>query len=596
MGLAVKLILLILVLILFWVKGIFFLDPDFGWHLKVGEIIQKTGIPKTDPFSYTMPSYHFVDHEWFTDVFLSKFHPLIGQIGFSFIFAIFAVLAIIIQVPSSQRKLSIIPVLLALMSILGPSGIRPQVITWFFFSLLVLIVLNKEIWNKYKWFLPFIFFIWANLHGGFAIGIATIIIVVLLKAVQHLIIFKKKNSKHKTLNPKQFQNSNIQKAKKILYFVFWLFRFVWDLGFRIWNLRLGILEQFKNDICILLLSIIATLINPYGINLWKEILLSVSDGSLRWSISEWMPSIFVLDFALWVYFSFSIVMVLRYRKKLSFLELILYFGSLLTGLSSIRNMPFWLIVSLPMTIKAIHWFYDEAKSKKDGILRFNKAYKVFLVIVFMLSILQAVISIEASKSLNENSFYPKKAVEFLKTHESKGQLYSQYGWGGYLIWKYPSKKVFIDGRMPSWRRDCHSGGSTINSVILEGSPDMSGRPIGSQRDSIEAFSLSRMTNNLIQNDGTCKGESDYAFRDYMDISNGKLEFKKIADKYNIDTVLLPPPQKESKKGFIDKLENRLEKLFERPDGRKKYPDLFIQLKKEGWKEIYKDKVSVIYRK
>lgn len=518
MGLLVRLILLILVLILFWVKGIFFLDPDFGWHLKVGEIIQKAGIPKTDPFSYTMPSYHFVDHEWLTDVLLSKLYPFIGQIGLSFIFAIFVVLAIIIQIPSQQRKLSIIPVVLALMSILGPSGVRPQVITWFFFSFLVLIVLNKEIWNKYKWFLPFFFFIWANLHGGFIMGLSLIVLVVAARMVKGLV-------KRKT----------------------------------------------TSDIFILLLSSIATLLNPYGISLWKEVLLSVSDGSLRWSISEWMPSVFVLDFALWVYFAFSIVMVLRYWKKVSLLELILYFGSLLTGLSSIRNMPFWIIIALPITIKTIYWFYDEVGSKKDGILRFNKAYKVFLIIVLMLSILQAVISIQASKSLNENSFYPEKAVEFLKTHKSQGQLYSQYGWGGYLIWKHPAKKVFIDGRMPSWKRDCHPEHSE-----------------GSKRDSSQA--------RLGENDKACKNESSYAFGEYMDVSSGKLEFKKIAGKYNIDTVLLPPPQKENKKGFIERLENRLEKLFDRPDGKKKYPDLFTQLKKEGWKEIYKDKVSVVYRK
>jgi len=30
-------------------------------------------------------------------------------------------------------------------------------------------------------------------------------------------------------------------------------------------------------------------------------------------------------------------------------------------------------------------------------------------------------------------------------------LLNEYGWGGYLIWRLPEVKVFIDGRMPHWQ-------------------------------------------------------------------------------------------------------------------------------------------------
>jgi hypothetical protein len=34
-------------------------------------------------------------------------------------------------------------------------------------------------------------------------------------------------------------------------------------------------------------------------------------------------------------------------------------------------------------------------------------------------------------------------------------LYNDYGYGGFLLWWLPDRKIFIDGRMPAWRNgDC----------------------------------------------------------------------------------------------------------------------------------------------
>ena len=42
-------------------------------------------------------------------------------------------------------------------------------------------------------------------------------------------------------------------------------------------------------------------------------------------------------------------------------------------------------------------------------------------------------------------------VNFLTQNQIKGKIFNYYNWGGYLIWRYPSEKVFIDGRMVSWQ-------------------------------------------------------------------------------------------------------------------------------------------------
>ncbi len=67
-----------------WTKIIFFclfagltiwkfshqIDPDFWWHLKVGEwIVQHRALMRVDVFSFTLQGYQWVDHEWLLNIF-----------------------------------------------------------------------------------------------------------------------------------------------------------------------------------------------------------------------------------------------------------------------------------------------------------------------------------------------------------------------------------------------------------------------------------------------------------------------------------------------------------------------------------------------
>src|SRR3990172_1739641 len=72
----------------FLLKSFYFHDPDFGWHIKMGELILTHGIPAKAPFSYTMPSFPFVDHEWFTNVLIYILYENMGWLGLSFIFSL----------------------------------------------------------------------------------------------------------------------------------------------------------------------------------------------------------------------------------------------------------------------------------------------------------------------------------------------------------------------------------------------------------------------------------------------------------------------------------------------------------------------------
>src|SRR3989344_2019952 len=89
--------------VVMWMLGIYRLDPDFGWHLKVGEILLTEGIPATDPFSYTMPSFPWVDHGRVTDMAMAWLYPRVGMTGLAGLAAVVVLAAVVIVVPGTLR-------------------------------------------------------------------------------------------------------------------------------------------------------------------------------------------------------------------------------------------------------------------------------------------------------------------------------------------------------------------------------------------------------------------------------------------------------------------------------------------------------------
>ena len=466
------------------------MDPDFGWHIKMGKFILKSGIPQTDPFSYTMPSYPFVDHEWLINILLFLGFEKLGWVYLVIIFNLFAISSILVVSKFNFRnKFFALSFILSSGVLFGSVGIRTQVISWLLFAILSMLLLNKHLWQKFKFFIPLLFLVWANLHGSFFLGPFILFMFLVTK----------------TITERKIDAS--------------------DLG-------------------VFIFSFLATFLNPYGWRIYWEVFMQLSDSSLRWNIIEWMPAFFSYSPIVWIYIPVSLALFYKYRKSFSLFEKIIYSLLFAAALASVRNLPLWAIFSVPIFIKSLELLKKEAEKYKFGIERFNKSYFFLLGLSFFAFIFPIVIDIPGVSAISEKRFYPEKAISYLKENESQGQILSEYGWGGYLIWKYPQKKVFIDGRMPSWRRSS--------------SP---------------------------------RAESNYALKEYKALMNGDISLKIEAQKYNIDTILLPN-YKESEGNKIERMLKKLELRLEKEGS---YGNIYKQIKKEGWKLIYEDETSLVYR-
>jgi hypothetical protein len=158
-------------------------DSDFWWHLRTGQYIVEThSLPVPDPFAYTTATAplayagedavrHFnLTHEWLAQAIFYAAYRVGGFAGVvmlrALLLAAFCGLAGFVAWRRSGVPDRGWLAALAAAAIAVPFAIdRPQIFTYLFLALLVLILESRRLW-----LLPLLFLIWANCHGGFVLG------------------------------------------------------------------------------------------------------------------------------------------------------------------------------------------------------------------------------------------------------------------------------------------------------------------------------------------------------------------------------------------------------------------------------------------
>ena len=462
------------------------LDPDFGWHVRMGEVILESGIPLTDPFSYTMAAFPFVDHEWLTNVLMYLGYRSIGMVGLAAVFATLAVAALAVAVRGGRGKWWEMAVILVGVVWLGRGGVRPQVLDWLFLGGEWAWLLSHRWWKKWRWLMPVYLAVWANLHGGFALGVMVLVAVLGAKMVSE---------------------------RKI------------DLP----------------DLGVMVLGAVATFINPYGGQLWWEVWSQASESSFfRRTVAEWQPWYAATELGFWLLGAMSLVLMWRYRRKFDLRHWGMWGGFLVLGTSTLRHAALFAAVAGPMLVRGWELMEEEFSGEKEKKARVERFYKLVLAVVGIVAVVEGGGGLAGARQLTPEKFYPEKALEWIKVNPTKGEIFSSYGWGGYLIWKLPERRVFVDGRMAGWQWKSPY-------------PD----------------------------------QADWIFKDYIKMIWGEADIGPYLEKYGVGVVLWPV--KKEKKALIN-----LSWLGKKDKG--KGFDMAVEMEKLGWALVYTDDTAEIYLK
>jgi hypothetical protein len=427
-----------------------YLDPDLGWHLKFGqEIVVNRDVPRINLVNYTIFQRPWVDHEWLSNLLSFIIFDFFGYIGLNIFFALLALSAFLLQFLTAKRfffpkdssglliffALSAFAVFASLPSL----GVRMQEFTLLFLALLLFIMYGYERRGDVAalFLLPPLMYFWSCLHGGFVLGLGILFIFPSVKLFEFFL------SKSKLFF---FLEKKLISLRKIIYF------YVAAIA-----------------------SAVATFFTPYGGELYSFLTSYGNDFYLE-RIFEWFhqfrypffyPQLvfFQLLFLILGWWAIRVFFLRRPTKTgIGFFEAAMFLMFSLMALRSRRHFPLLAMFSVPLLASLVAEYVGLKFKSWPERLSCSKVVdiglKAFLISVLIVAsaVFLAASDINSDPWRNYQRKYPYAAVEFLKSHPeySQGRLFNEFNWGGYLIWVWPGKELFIDGRLPQMEYKGHS--------------------------------------------------------------------------------------------------------------------------------------------
>ncbi len=392
------------------------IDSDFGWHMRYGKLIsEERVISLQNTFSFTFHDYQWANSYWLSQVVEYTLFDTFGAIGFSLILSVLFVACILVLLNSASLDLRNIVFPTALILIFLSSyelTVRPL----FFSTLFTILLTYIFAYNPRKIpYLPILFLFWANMHADFLLGLG----------ITGVFVFAYLVEKRLTLA----------------------------------------------NLASVVIAGLVTLINPFGVKLYETLLKETHPFQFQY-ILEWRP---LWENSSYAVFFMVFVIALLYllywnRMGLGFKLIFLVFFILSIRFSYFSRMLL-LTSFFPLLEIFSYLLVDLKKLLNEGRFSFLlyscKALVFLLVVLLAFGFFTKVNLASSTRSWSNALGYPYEAVIYLKENNMLGNTLNFYGWGGYLVWYLPESKVFIDGRMPSWRENGYSVFEDYVSIALD---------------------------------------------------------------------------------------------------------------------------------
>ena len=398
--------------------------PDTWWHLRSGQyIIENLTIPTTDPFSHSKIGTLWIDHSWLAQIFWYILYAVGGWTILALTVAGLAAFAFWLVWKQIEGNIFIAAFAMIVGAVVSSVGwiARPQMLS-FVLTAVVAYLLYRFKWRGARlWpWLPLIMLLWANVHGGFAIGFMLMLAYLVGEVANNI-------TAHKN-NP----------------VVIW--------------------PRLKHLLMVIVISAAVVALNPYTWRMWFYPFQTVGIGALRDFIQEWQSP----DFHLVYTQPFILMLVLMIialaragcRADWTDLTLVALWAG--WALFAGRNIAIFGLVTTPILARYADlawtrqwqvWGYERIPLSTDTHLSYRSRFIsrlnwVLLGLIVIAALIKIVIPLNPQTNLKvEQETLPYQAVEFIKNNHPPGPMFNSYNWGGYLIFKlWPEYPVYIDGR------------------------------------------------------------------------------------------------------------------------------------------------------
>jgi hypothetical protein len=380
-------------------------DPDSYWHLVLGRwIVDHAAFPHSDPFSFTFMGAHWIAKEWLSQVLYAGAHALAGWTGMAILAAAAVALAFALLTRALLDELAPVAALAlvaAAFLLVAPHVVaRPHALALPVMLAFVAGLLRAADRGRAPalWLLP-LMALWANLHGGFTLGILLVGAVGL-----DAIVAAQPEARRKAA-------------------VDWI-------GFG-------------------LLTLVAGSITPYGPESALVTLRILALGPALSIIGEWRPQDFSRIGGFEVVLLLALGLAFWRGFRLSAIRIVILLGLLHLALSAERNGEILgLLAPLVIARPLARQFAGLAPQDAPAVRLRSTALIAGALVAAMVP---ASLAISAASRFAPNArITPEAAVAAIKA-ANPGRVFNAYDFGGYLI--YAGIAPFIDGRTELYGSD-----------------------------------------------------------------------------------------------------------------------------------------------
>ncbi len=391
-------------------------DPDLWGHLVFGRLILTHGhLPARDIYSYGAAGLPWHDHEWLAEVVLALLWSSFGVLGLKLMklactAATITLLAMGAAESGAPIRLQLLTLATGALALAPMMQFRPQLFDFVALSALLLLLARDSYRRAGRlWLAIPIFALWANLHGGFFVGLAVLAVYTALAAAEDLAVGN--------------------------------------------GLKRAMLLSGVTAGCVL-----ATLLNPDGIGNWFTVLHTLRNPITRAVVSEWQPLLFkiaeewhksprtAVNFALVIVPFAALALCFAIKPRGGDLALVVIAAMMgAAAYLAVRNMALAVIATITplcrhatLALEATRFGHPPPSAPR------RRAHEV---LVGAIALVMALSTGLFSRTLPDGYPQPQGAVRFMQAHGLHGNVLGDFGWGEYLIFHLaPQSKVFVDSR------------------------------------------------------------------------------------------------------------------------------------------------------
>ncbi len=372
---------------------------DLAYHLRAGEmIIAERELPGVDTYTFSVTGTPWVDQQWGAQVILAAVFrlggwpalvALQGALGaLSFAFVLLAA-----RERGASPRIATVLTLLGFLLAYPMITLRPQLLGLPILGAAVWVLASRHRVPSRIWLVPVFAVVLANIHGSF------------------------------TLLP-------------LLVALAWLDDLIAKRGGR-------------QTFIMLIATLAATLVNPFGVDVWRYAFDLSTDPIIRDSITEWAPV--TIGSALGAATILSALAIAAYfarrRTPVGWIDIITLGAFLLLAFSASRAVLWWAMVA-PVAVAGVAASEPTAapEAEHDGA-RTPRGPAIVLIGGLLVGVVAVLPWWRGSGYSEHLEAAPPGITEALANAPPGSRLFAYQPWGSWFVYALPEHRVYVDSRI-----------------------------------------------------------------------------------------------------------------------------------------------------